>query len=156
MCCILLGGIIAGIQWKKARTESIRANEALQALKGTTPALMIQAESYKRDGDLSQALETMNYALYIDKNNSDYLLKKAHLLQAMMNMNEAISTYQEVLALDSENTEAKQNLQLCNDLIKGLNTSDKLPPQAISGLYLALRDQGRYQDSIIVIENFLL
>ena len=55
------------------------------------------------------------------KNTVEYNIVKAKLNQKFQNWSEAINTYSKVLELDSENIEAKNNLQIIQSILNFRN-----------------------------------
>ena len=96
--------------------ERDRAHSTLAELRGAAPSFAAQAQALVEAGDLEEAVAKLGYAIRLDPANPEYQLRRAHLLEAGQHLAEATAAYREVLALEPENSSARENLALCERL----------------------------------------
>jgi len=126
-----------------AARERDRAHSTLAELRGAAPAVAAQAAALVEAGDAAAALAELSYAIQLDPANPDYLLQRAHLLEAGQHLAEAASAYREVLALDPKNLSAHHNLALCERLQRENGGQSVLRRELQGQLVDALLNEGR-------------
>lgn len=127
---------------KEAVSERVRAETALEALKATTPALVLLSDSYLSKKDFKSALKIISQAVDLTPANCEAHLKKANLLQMMYSFKEAFEEYSKVLKLDPTNNMASVNLDLCRQWMETVDART---------MFLSLRDQDRISEALGVI-----
>jgi len=137
---------------KTAVAERNKAEKALTALKGTTPALIAQTDKFYERQQYDKALEAITYAIEYAPEKAHYHLRQAHLLQAMLKLTEAEKAYSRVLKLDPGNKDAKKNKILCQELMAE-NKGTSIAPETVCKLFLALRKQNRGAEAAAAIQR---
>jgi serine/threonine protein kinase/Leucine-rich repeat (LRR) protein len=127
----------------KITASERRALETLAELRGTAPTFAAQATALVDAGNLEEALAKLGYAIRLDPKNLAYQLQRAHLLEASLHLADAVTAYQEVLALDPTNRSAHDNLLLCERLQSENDGSPHLRRELQAQLVVALMSQGR-------------
>lgn len=123
-----------------------RTASALAALRSTAPTYISQARSLFAEQKSSEALASVEFALRLDPENADYNLLRAHKLEAMGRLSEAIESYGKVLVLRPADSSARSNLELCQKLQKTALPSGQLPSASSIALLTALASEQRTED----------
>jgi serine/threonine protein kinase len=148
----------ARIKAEKAQKETAldrdRTRATLEELRGTAPAIAAHAEVLFEKGRLEASERTLSYAIQLVSEHTPYLLRKAHMLQAMLRIEEALQAYEEVLALQPANAMAKENRALCRKVLGTNKNPAELKPGSIHTLWLAMKDQGRAGDALATVRHF--
>ena len=137
---VLLVGATFGTH---AFIQGKRAEQTLGELRGTAPTFEAQSRALVAEGKLDDGLAKIGYALKLAPESADYQLTRAHLLQSTQQLTEAAAAYRKVLALRSEDQEAKKNLDLCNKLLSERGSATELPVNLKGKLLDALIAQHR-------------
>jgi len=122
--------------------EQLAASRLLE-LRGTAPTFAEEAKQLIDDGDFTQALEKIEYAIQQVPNDASYHNLRGNILQAELRLEEAADAYDEVLRLDPKLVEAKLNLDLTRRILKQIGTDEQIKPAILGELYAALINQGR-------------
>jgi serine/threonine protein kinase/Leucine-rich repeat (LRR) protein len=101
----------------RAEAERNRANAALAELRKAAPAFQGQAGTLVEEQKFGEALEKNRLAIQLVPDNAGYHLFRAHTLEAMQRLPEAVESYRRVLELQPGDSEAKLNLELCQRLL---------------------------------------
>lgn len=134
--------------------ERDNTKEALEELRGTAPAIAAHAEVLFESGRLEASERTLSYAIQLVPEHTPYLLRKAHMLQAMLRMKEAQQAYEEVLRLQPANPAAKENRALCRKVLGTNKNPSRIKPESVHVLWLAMKNQGRHRDALATIHHF--
>ena len=129
----------------RAEGESGRAEKAVADLKKTAPAFYLLAKARLEEGNFSEALDQIGFALNMDVANPDYHLLCAQALQSTRKYSEAIAEYRRVLSLRPDDKSAKSNLPVCERLAGDPPLDD---PATTVGLAAWWRADGGPRDSV--------
>ncbi|MEI6071985.1 MAG: protein kinase [Verrucomicrobiae bacterium] len=137
----------------RAEGESGRAEKAMADLKKTAPAFYSLAKLRLEEGEFSDAIEQIGFALDLDVANPDYHLLCAEALQSTRKYSEAIAEYRRVLALRPDDKSAKSNMLVCKRL-----SGDSSPADAATTLGLSAwwRAEGDARDSVGLSDGILV
>jgi tetratricopeptide (TPR) repeat protein len=94
--------------WASAETEYRRV---LDQAPNDTEILCGLADVLLWQGKLQDALQVIDHARAIDPGQAEILLRKARILRALQNISGAKGQYRELLRLDPENQQARNELQ---------------------------------------------
>jgi serine/threonine protein kinase len=136
---VLIGGTVAG--W-----QALVADRRLNELRATAPMFAALSKRLVAEGEFNEAIETINSALWLDPSNAEYLMHRAHLLQAMQKLVEAEETYRHVLRL-REDASARLNLALCETILARNGEDRPLSDESQRQLVDSLLKQGRHFDA---------
>ena len=125
--------------------EGKRASAALVRLQKTAPTFMIRARDALQDGQFSEALESLNFAIDLEPKNPEYHALRGNVLQVLLRWPEAVECYRFALRL-GEDEQAKQNLELTEELIACAKKEDAA--KANRRLFTALSAQGRQYEAM--------
>ena len=125
--------------------EGKRASAALVRLQKTAPTFMIRARDALQDGQFSEALESLNFAIDLEPKNPEYHALRGNVLQVLLRWPEAVESYRFALRL-GEDEQAKQNLELTEELIACAKKEDAA--KANRRLFTALSAQGRQYEAM--------
>ncbi len=126
-----------------ANRERNRAEHALADLKMTAPTFFALSKALVEEGKFSEAIEKAHYAIQLDERNSEYHLLRANLLQATQQLAEAMQEYRNVLALRPQDSMARTNLTLCEDMRSKNGGAKSLNKELQKQLLNALCEQNR-------------
>jgi tetratricopeptide (TPR) repeat protein len=158
---VLVGSAISTRQWFRAEesramaiAERNRAREALSELKDTAPALMTHAKALIEQQNLDKALDTISYAIELAPESAEYRCLRANILQASVKIGEAAKAYKEVLNLDPSNQLAKENQELCRNILAKHKGKRTLPISVFNELYPAMLSQQRFDEAVAMMRRF--
>ena len=106
---------------------------------------MIRARDALQDGQFSEALESLNFAIDLEPKNPEYHALRGNVLQVLLRWPEAVESYRFALRL-GEDEQAKQNLELTEELIACAKKEDAA--KANRRLFTALSAQGRQYEAM--------
>jgi Leucine-rich repeat (LRR) protein len=130
--------------------ERERTQEALAYLQKSAPAYHGQARVLVDEQKFDEAIQKIEFALQLSPENVDYHLFRAHTLEAMQRLPEAIEAYRRVLALRPNDASAKMNLALCEQLVRENGGPLPLTPTRQAQLLDAIVSQKRSADSVLI------
>jgi serine/threonine protein kinase/Leucine-rich repeat (LRR) protein len=136
--------------------EALRASRALSELRAAAPALAEQARSLAQQERFTEAIERLEYAAKLRPDSVEYLLAKANLLEATLNLGEAAKAYRGVLRLKPENAAAESNAKLCEELLAGKpGTDTRLARESLARLQSAMEKEGRPAAELMPVAHLL-
>jgi tetratricopeptide (TPR) repeat protein len=127
----------------RAISQEKLAAARLDELRGTAPTFAEESRQLIDDGDFTQALEKIDYAIQQVPNDGGYHDVRGNILQAQLRLEEAADAYDEALRINPKLTEAKLNLDLTRRILKQAGTDEQIKPAVLSELYASLVNQGR-------------
>lgn len=92
----------------------------------------------------------IDYSLALDPSNADYLLLRDQLLQSGLKFKEARDAFAQILRRQPLNENARENLELCESLLRSAPRRDGSPFVALTALYEALVRQKRAAEALAV------
>jgi serine/threonine protein kinase len=130
-----------------------RINLTIADLRGTAPAFFALAQSSATSQKFDEALAQVNQALTLTPQRADYLLFKAHLLQAVLRLDEAAAAYAEALALDPALDAARNNLALTHDMQARRNAAGEWSTELLTELYENVAQQKRPAEAYAIARH---
>ena len=103
---------------------------------------------------LERALESVNFAIDLAPQHTDYRLLKAGVLQTLQRPAEARAIYMTVLAREPANAVARENLALCEVMLREQKSGGSVSPATLGKLASSLRIQGRNAEALFVSRTF--
>ena len=121
------------------------AREALSRLKGTAPTFALRTREALGDGNFSEALKSIEFAIELEPDKAEYHALRGNVLQVLLRWPEAATAYLRSLELGKIEG-ATDNLKLTRELIAMLGTSGEANAKTI--LFEALNAQGRQYEAM--------
>jgi serine/threonine protein kinase len=134
-----------------ARNERDRANDTLGRLRGTAPTFFAQALALIEKQQFAEALEKIAYAIELNPNEAEYRYLKGNLLEDLSRLDEARREYAEALQRNPTHTLARENLDLCNEILRQEAGSAELSKASVNKLNLLMRKEGRAAEAIATV-----
>jgi serine/threonine protein kinase len=141
---------VAGVVW-----QGLRANAALDRLRSSAPAFAAQAQGLVAKEEFAQALEKLETASALAPDEPQYLLAKANLLQSQLRLQEAARAYRAVLKLDSANSRARSNGELCERLARESTIKSKLSRESLVELLSTMQRETRPAAEMMGVSRLL-
>ena len=141
---VVLVVVVSGFTVRVAQ-KGREAQAALSRLKKTAPTFLIRAKDALQDGQFTEALESIDFAIDLEPVNADYHAMRGNVLQVLLRWPEAVESYQTALRL-GDPERAKQNLALTESLIAA--SASKGDSNAKGMLFEALNQQGRQYEAM--------
>ncbi len=133
------------------RVERDRANETLGRLRGTAPTFAAQAQALIEKQQFGDALEKLNYAIELNPAEAEYQFLKGNLLEDLSRIDEARQAYAEALQRNPALGPARENLDLCAEILHDEAGRAELSKASVNKLNLLMRKQGRTAEAIAMI-----
>jgi serine/threonine protein kinase/Leucine-rich repeat (LRR) protein len=128
--------------------EKNQATEALSNLRGTAPTFYDQARALVDEQKFEDALVKINYAISLVPEEPEYHNLKGNILQTLLRLPEAAQEYRQVVATKPDYPWARQNLDLCETILRENAGQTRLNPQSLAELTEALSRQGRSAEAL--------
>lgn len=133
----------------RMKVERDRTAKALEDLRGTASTYIDQALALFTEKKPDEAMDKIDFALRLAPDNVDWQLLRAHKLEALEKLPEAIQAYQHVLELRPDDVHAKANLKLCGQLLDENGGQLPLSPERQRQLLDAIAREQRNADSLL-------
>ncbi len=125
---------------KKSTAGKLAAGDAVAFF----DSARLQIEARKFD----EALEKINRAIVFNPNEAEYLCLKGNILESLLRIKEARDAYNEALLRNSNHALARENLSLCDKLLKDNPGKKDLLPASIRDLAVAMNNQKRIAEAL--------
>jgi serine/threonine protein kinase/Leucine-rich repeat (LRR) protein len=153
---LVVGLALAVWQARLVKREADRANAALADLRGTAPTFLAEANLLAGREQFPEAIAKLDYAIKLQPEVAEYLVRKADLLQCQARLAEALTIYRSALALDPTHARAETNATLCAQLLQAPASRDRsLSHESLSQLFLALQKEQRAAAELMPIARLL-
>ena len=114
-------------------------------MKGTAPTFALRTREALGDGNFSEALKSIEFAIELEPDKAEYHALRGNVLQVLLRWPEAATAYLRSLELGKIEG-ATDNLKLTRELIAMLGTSGEANAKTI--LFEALNAQGRQYEAM--------
>src|SRR6185295_10504087 len=153
----LVVGLAASLwQGMRAEREASRATAALNDLRAAAPSIAAEARGLAAKEKFDEAIVKLDYATKLRPDVPDYLLTKADLLETQMRLADAASVYRAALKLKTDDTRAKENAELCEQLAAAPKAADgKLTRETLSRLNTQMAKDQRPAAEIMPVARLL-
>ena len=141
---VVLVLVVSGFTVRVAQ-KGREAQAALSRLRKTAPTFLIRAKGALQDGQFTEALESIDFAIDLERRNAEYHAIRGNVLQVLLRWPEAVEAYQTALQL-GDPERAKENLALTESLIAA--SASKGDSNANGMLFEALNQQGRQYEAM--------
>jgi serine/threonine protein kinase len=135
----------------RATAERDRANSTLAQLKATAPTFFEQARALVEKQDFTGALEKIEFAIALRKNDAEYYCQKGNILESLARIKDALAAYDGALALQKDHAFARENRDLCAEILKEEGGNPELSKASINKINQLMRKQGRTAEAIITL-----
>lgn len=127
----------------------IRVTATLEELQSTAPSFAAEARVLIDQGNLTNALEKIRYAVKLAPDNAEYRYREASILQTLCRFTDARDAYSATVRMMHKSDLAARNLALCEELLREQANGASLQGM-LERLRAALVEQGRVGEAIIV------
>ncbi len=148
----LIVSLTAGFLVKVLASER-RALETIGRLRGTAPTFYEQAQALIEKQQFSGALEKIVYAIELAPDNASYQFLKGNIFESLGRLTEAQAAYDLVLRRDSTHAFARENRDLCAQLLREQDGHTELSKASLNKLNLLMRKQGRTAEAIATLRE---
>ncbi len=114
--CVTAAALLIGLG--AAFWQAQRAEAALRGLRDAAPHYFTESNQLAAGGKLEEARAKVEFALRLNPDNSNWVLYRAHVLEALGDYFGAIEGYHQVLTLNPKDEAAATNLKFCESLLK--------------------------------------
>ncbi len=128
-----------------------RANSTLDRLRGTAPTFQAQAQALIEKQQFSDALEKINYAIDLNPTEAEYHDLKGNILEDLSRLADAQQEYTQALQHNPAHAQARENLDLCNELLRVEGDHGELSKASVNKLNLLMREEGRAAEAIATV-----
>ncbi len=125
-----------------------KVTQTLAELKETAPSFHAEAKTLVDEFKFAKALGKVNYAISLQPDDAKFHLLRGHILQSLLQLDEARDAYAQALELDPESVPAERNKQLCEKLLADNNGRSSLKQESIAELQINLNKQQRTSEAI--------
>ncbi len=149
--------LTAGFMVKVIASEK-RAQQSLARLKETAPTFQAQALALIEtapiaEGAPEKALEHIGYAITLAPESADYLVTRGRILQTLLRLDEARSSFAKAQVLAPEHPAAKANTTLCDAILRERLGDGTFSPNTLGKLASAMSTQGRNAEALHVTRS---
>jgi serine/threonine protein kinase len=137
---------------QRAAEQEQLAAARLEELRGTAPTFFAEAQELVEDLRFEEALESIDYALEQVPNEATYLNRRGEILQGLLRLDEAASSFDEALQRNSKLEQARVNLEHTRKALAAGGSVELMDPDALDQFYEAILQQGR-RSTAASIEN---
>jgi len=144
------------VNWARRRADAqrLRAEAALEDLRGTAPTFYSLARELVGEQKFPQALTNIDYALSLVPDDARYHHLRGNILQSLLSINAAAAAYESAIRYDPAFPGAETNMTLCRQIAKDNVGRDKLMPGSLAQLLAGMRSQERFAEAI-ALSRFL-
>lgn len=125
-----------------------KVTQTLAELKETAPSFHAEAKTLVDEFKFAKALGKVNYAISLQPDDAKFHLLRGHILQSLLQLDEARDAYAQALELDPESVPAERNKQLCEKLLADNKGRSSLKQDSIAELQINLNKQQRTSEAI--------
>lgn len=125
-----------------------KVTQTLAELKETAPSFHAEAKTLVDEFKFAKALAKVNYAISLQPDDAKFHLLRGHILQSLLQLDEARDAYAQALELDPESVPAERNKQLCEKLLADNQGRSSLKQESIAELQINLNKQQRTSEAI--------
>ncbi len=154
---LLIGGGISVMRIVASEQRASRSltllTEKVTELRRTAPVFYAEAQSLIEDSHFMQALQRLDYALSLEP-NADYHAARGNILQTLLRMPEAITAYNQALALNPQLAAARENRELCQRFLDENRERTTWLPASLNMLHTALLRQQRSAEALAIMRQF--
>lgn len=151
---LVVGAAVTTWQAIRAEKEAERKTETLAQLRAAAPAFLLQAEDLVHLGRPADAIKKIDHALTLQPAATDFLLRKAQLLETQLRLKDAIETYRTLLEVDSDHEEAQRGLTVCNQALDfERNENGDFSTQSLAALRLGMVEAGRPASELVTVSK---
>ncbi|MEI6084648.1 MAG: protein kinase [Verrucomicrobiota bacterium] len=144
---------VAGVAVARIVASQQKAEESLRSLRAAAPAYASQAESLIEDHKFYEALGKISTALDLMPDRVDFYVLKGNILESQLRLPEAIAAYTEALQREPASEAARQNIALCDQLLKENADREELLPSSLNELQAAMLKQGRSAEALAMVRR---
>jgi Leucine-rich repeat (LRR) protein len=147
---LLLAGISAAFTIKVIG-ERNRAEQALANLRDSAPLYAAKASALIEKQQFDEALVNISAAIAYRRGEANYHFLKGNILQSLFRFPESRQAYSAVLALDANHVYAREDLQLCDEIIYA--DAGRMTPsiRTATKLNALMRRQGRTAEAVALL-----
>jgi serine/threonine protein kinase/Leucine-rich repeat (LRR) protein len=135
----------------RAEENEQRANSTLGRLRGTAPTFFDQAQALIEKQQFADALEKIDYAVELNPTEAEYHYLKGNILEDLSRLAEARQAYAEALRLNPSHAFARENLDLCAEILREEAGRAELSKASVNQLNLLMRKEGRAAEAIATV-----
>ncbi len=128
-----------------------RAVESLEKLRGTAPTFFAQANALVDKQQFTDALDKISYASALNPENADYWFVKGNILESLFRIGEARDAYQEALQRNPAHAFAKENLKLCEEILRADGEGQEPSEASRNKLGAVMRKENRAAEAVTII-----
>jgi Leucine-rich repeat (LRR) protein len=139
---LIILSLVTGFTWK---VMSVR-----NALRGTAPAFYKDAKMLVEEQQFTNALISIDQAIYLQPSQADFHSLKGNILQSMLRLEQARAAYDEALKRKHDHAQAQKNRALCEDLLRASGGKNELSFESMEKLRTELLAQGRSTEAIAI------
>jgi eukaryotic-like serine/threonine-protein kinase len=136
-----------------AQSEATRANAALARLRGTAPTFFAQAQALIEKQQFADALEKISYAIELAPGDASYHFLKGNILESLSRLADARAAYDDALRLDPAHAFARENRDLCAEILAEEKGGGELGKPSLHKLNLLMRREGRTAEAIATLRE---
>ena len=153
---LVIATVVSGMLAVRAIRAERKSTAALEELRATAPAFVIQASSLAAEERFDEAIEKLDYALTLQPLEADYRIAKADLLQCQLKLGEAAEAYRGALRVRPGDTRARESAELCDELLAApLSEQGTLSRESLAKLHHAMEAQHRPVAEIMPVARLL-
>ena len=121
----------------------VKVTGTLAELRATSPGFVAEARLLMDEMKFARAEQKISYAISLEPNETDYYLLRGQIYQTLLRIQDARADFARALQLSPANFAARENLTICDSLLKSAAGRDSFPPEALFDLVVSMRNQRR-------------
>src|SRR5207244_2213237 len=118
----------------------------VRELRGTAPTFYNKSVALVAEGKFNEALTAVDYALTLLPKEPDYHVLRGNILQSLLRLSAAQEAYQHSLGLEPGHKLAKENLALCQKVLRAAASAKEFSSTSLMDLHNAMNEQSRWAE----------